>query len=200
MNHLRSLLIKVDMQGVDVDDDWVSKQKPRAHGNGFLQFNVTPRARIHIWDKRLPNVRPYSQVHNHRRGFISNILAGELVNKIYRPVPSPDGDHIVYKCDSENHELVEQGEKAHLMLESSSRWVVGDRYRMGRDQFHTTTAIYCCTVIVQEDIPPLDNATAYSTQPLDKESKTYDRHGDDKFQELLWQVLKDTNEYLKEVG
>lgn len=53
---------------------------PRVHGNGFIQVDLDPRRRLHVWDVRLPRQCRDSSIHNHSFDFASECLEGTLVN------------------------------------------------------------------------------------------------------------------------
>ncbi len=62
-------------------------RKVSLHGLGFLQVELTDHLRIHVWHPDLPRRRcfEHSSIHNHRFGFESTVLVGEIVNRIVAP-------------------------------------------------------------------------------------------------------------------
>jgi hypothetical protein len=48
--------------------------RPRVHGNGFIQVDLTADTRLHVWgDKRIPRQNVYTPIHDHVFGFESTI-------------------------------------------------------------------------------------------------------------------------------
>jgi len=71
--------------------------KPRVHGNGFIQIDMTPRCRLHVWgDPRIPRQKVATQIHDHIFGFKSTIIIGRLVNITYLFEPRDHGDYRVH--------------------------------------------------------------------------------------------------------
>jgi hypothetical protein len=71
--------------------------RPRVHGNGFVQLDITPRARLHVWGHRqIPKAKVETPIHDHIFGFRSWGLAGLLRNIIYDLDPTRD-DFEMYK-------------------------------------------------------------------------------------------------------
>lgn len=59
--------------------------KPRVHGNGFIQLDLDDRRRLHVWgDRRIPRQAVSSPMHDHVFGFQSEVLVGRLVNVVHR--------------------------------------------------------------------------------------------------------------------
>ena len=61
-----------------------SGSRPRVHGNGFIQLDLTERSRLHVWgDPRIPRQKVSTPIHDHVFGFTSTIIVGRLINVIY---------------------------------------------------------------------------------------------------------------------
>lgn len=43
----------------------VYPSEPRIHGNGFLQIDLDPLRRMHVWDHRWPRQIRDSSIHDH---------------------------------------------------------------------------------------------------------------------------------------
>jgi len=114
----------------------------RVHGNGFIQIDIEPGRRLHIWgDPRIPCQKVSTQIHNHRFGFVSTILHGVMHNirytlhkgtrfQLYEAVAREGEDtalHPVEGCLVN----VQDFEDAPLM--------VGDTYYMAPGGWHETT-------------------------------------------------------------
>lgn len=60
------------------------KQKPRYHGNGFVQIYLTKSHRLHVWHPDLVKpVEHNAQIHNHRYDMSSEVLHGCLSHTLY---------------------------------------------------------------------------------------------------------------------
>lgn len=71
--------------------------RPRVHGNGFIQIDLTETERLHIWgDTRIPRQRVYTGIHDHVFGFVSSIIIGRLLNVVYGYHGVDYGDYQVY--------------------------------------------------------------------------------------------------------
>lgn len=96
---------------------WAILENPLIHewslqGMGMLRLFLPNNSRLHIWDSRYraPNV---SMIHDHLQwGLTSSILAGSLVNRIYKEVEPPEGQ--LY-----NHVLLKPGYGTHFKEEPS---------------------------------------------------------------------------------
>jgi len=58
---------------------------PRFHGNGFIQLQIAPDTRIHLWHAdfpMMPNQNAY--IHDHVWPLWSRVLLGRLTNRTYR--------------------------------------------------------------------------------------------------------------------
>ena len=59
----------------------VALKTARLHGNGFIQMDLVPGVRLHVWGDRVPaGQRVYTGIHDHRFGFTSRVLHGVMVN------------------------------------------------------------------------------------------------------------------------
>lgn len=70
------------------------------HPNGFVQFELGHRGlRLHAWGSDLPTQGGNARLHDHRFGFQSRVLVGELFNITY-PFwkETPEGAYEVWGC------------------------------------------------------------------------------------------------------
>jgi hypothetical protein len=57
---------------------------PRVHGNGFIQLDLSPTARLHVWGhKDIPKQKTDTPIHNHRFSFTSFVLRGTMMSQMY---------------------------------------------------------------------------------------------------------------------
>ena len=60
--------------------------KYQVHGNGILRIRLQDDLYLHIYDPRIPRQKVRTDIHDHRFGFVSKILQGELTQIKYRVV------------------------------------------------------------------------------------------------------------------
>lgn len=75
--------------------------KPRVHGNGFIQLDLTKGSRLHIFgDPRIPKQKTRTPIHDHVFSFESRVIVGRLINVVYdfieRPKQSPTAEFRIY--------------------------------------------------------------------------------------------------------
>ena len=67
-------------------------RRPRVHGNGFIQLDLTDRRRLHVWgDHRIPRQSVPSTIHDHTFSFKSTIILGQLVHREIGIFPDTSG-------------------------------------------------------------------------------------------------------------
>lgn len=114
------------------------------HGLGFIQVQLQGGQRLHVWHPDLPRRRcfEHSAIHNHRFGFRSQVLVGEMENIRYEAAIHPDGEYIAYR-----HEGARQDgggrpwnavERVALTEQRTERLPAGAAYHMGAYDFHCT--------------------------------------------------------------
>lgn len=87
----------VDLKASDLDHLRRHGTRPRVHGNGFIQLDLTDRIRLHVWgNPEVPQQKVRSPIHSHIFGFTSEIVVGRLVNVVYDFFNDIDGDYRAY--------------------------------------------------------------------------------------------------------
>lgn len=55
---------------------------PRFHGNGFVQLELAPNTRLHIWSPKLPPIPGHTAtIHDHVWDMYSQVLLGTLIHR-----------------------------------------------------------------------------------------------------------------------
>lgn len=118
----------------------------RVHGNGFIQFDLAPGIRFHIWpDKNKPlfaqKVR--TPIHDHVFAFKSVVLCGTLHNITYNIKNDPMfGNHDVYEAQKSATEDTTLVKISQCPIKLSVRNVRdikrGESYDFGAFDFHDT--------------------------------------------------------------
>lgn len=78
--------------------------KPRVHGNGFIQLNLTVDGlkRLHVWHDLLPRQKVGTPIHDHVFALRSTVLTGTLIHKELEADEEIDGStHRVYRARQE---------------------------------------------------------------------------------------------------
>lgn len=132
---------------------------PRVHGNGFIQLDLTPLVRLHIWGHPdIPRQEVSTPVHDHAFGFTSRILMGALTNRRYRWVQTSVGDHEVHVVnirDREDTTLHGTGEYGRLEQESERSYLSGHRYTMHPGDIHESIAEELTVSVIRKTGPTL---------------------------------------------
>lgn len=176
--------------------------RPRVHGNGFIQLDLTDRSRLHIWgDERIPRQKVATPIHDHVFGFESTVIIGRVVNVVYDVEPTPHGDYrVYYPAMREGHDTAL--EPSHLtvlaqadrvdMVSWNSRF---RKYTIRVREVHETFAPDgpAATIIIKDDVTQAQGALVpprvlvpIFTQP----DNEFDRHSFD--EDLLWRITEDT--------
>jgi len=65
----------------DLEDARAAGAAPRLHPNGFIQVDLSPDLRAHVWpETSLPTADPYCPIHDHTYGFFSLVARGSVRN------------------------------------------------------------------------------------------------------------------------
>lgn len=97
----------------------------RVHGNGFIQIDVSPSQRVHVFGHpSIPRQRFPTPVHSHRFGFYSVVLRGCLVNVDWK-LHNVGRPHTHVACTTH----VTQGEDTRLEPLDRTGWIEPTRTR-----------------------------------------------------------------------
>jgi hypothetical protein len=118
--------------------------RPRIHGNGFLQLDLSDTARLHVWgDPRIPRQCTPTPIHDHMFAFSSLIMRGIMTDIRYTPCVSEeeDGTHWAYKArvrEGEDTILVPANTTKPYYMTPISRqtYTPGQSYTMAVGEFH----------------------------------------------------------------
>jgi hypothetical protein len=114
---------------------------PRVHGNGFIQLDLGPGVRLHIWGHpALVRQRHDTSVHDHLFPFVSNVLVGRIVNRIVHTYERPGADdYKIYNPvarDGEDTVLVDSGIRVHIYNGPVQIIEAGGSYQVKPFVFH----------------------------------------------------------------
>ena len=118
---------------------------PRVHANGFIQVDITPSVRLHVWgDDRIPRQRVPTPIHDHAFQFTSRVLLGALTQRTYVLHPSGAAyqPHQARVRRGEDTMLVPEGVPVQLAVHGSVVLSAGDVadavYSMAPWEIHET--------------------------------------------------------------
>lgn len=134
----------------DIHLDFLRETHVRLYyfGLGFIQLKIDETSRLHFYHPELPTIT--EDAHNHRYGFLSRILAGQLTNSLYIPV---EGDTHVLVNESCNPEIKAPGRREPIGLidVDVQTYRTGQSYVMTDSLFHRVKAgpTGCVTYLVR---------------------------------------------------
>lgn len=107
-------------------------------GLGFIQVVTSDYERYHFYSEELETVTDYP--HNHRYGFISDIIKGELIQKIYTTIPG--STHLLYQesC-KEGVEAPQEEVLVGLKELNKSYYKEGSLYRIDHETLHSISVV-----------------------------------------------------------
>lgn len=131
---------------------------PRVHGNGFIQVDLSPETRAHFWGPMIPRQKVSSPIHDHSFGFTSKVLAGEIIQIEYWPLPVMRASHATHRVHTaqvragEDTILVPTGD--FVRLRCTQAFPVGrghNTYRMLPGDIHETYAFCPAISVIEKD-------------------------------------------------
>lgn len=168
--------------------------RPRVHGNGFVQLDLTDRRRLHVWgDPRVPRQSMPSTIHDHTFSFSSRVYVGQLVHREIDIEHNDDGAYQLYRAvtnHGEDTRLVNSKSRYDVLITREYLLRSGDTYQFAAREFHETVAPWLCVTVIDKDGPTLSQGgpnpnvlVPFGLEP----DNTFDRYQTSP--ELLWQVV-----------
>lgn len=173
--------------------------RPRVHGNGFIQLDLTPLVRLHVWgDERIPRQKSDTPIHDHTFGFTSYVLVGAIEQRVY--CVSTSGlyernftPHQAIVRHGEDTVLSPIGERLALALDAKKSRIVraGESYSMRPGEIHESRPIGLAVSVIVKDGPTLaqggPSPTVFVRQGVEPDNE-FDRYAADP--RLLWQIIE----------
>ena len=192
MNNLRDLLKTVRLAR-EVG------AKPRVHGNGFIQLDLSERKRLHIWgDRRVPCQAVPSTMHDHTFSFRSTVFRGQLVHRSIYLLPLAQGAYRKYTAvtnQGDDTRLIASEKRYDAVIGREELFKEGDSYEFSARKFHETVILWPCVTVIDKDGPTLAQGgpspnvlIPFNLEP----DNTFNRYQVPT--ELLWQVIFDNLE------
>lgn len=186
------------VNGLRYEIDFARKQgnRPRVHGNGFVQLDLTERRRLHVWgDPRIPRQTVPSTIHDHTFSFHSQVYVGQMVHREVGLYPDSDGGYEMYYAvtnHGEDTRLVKTPTLYNVLIQREYLLKAGDRYKFAARKFHETVAPWLCVTVIDKDGPSLSqgggNPNVLVPRGLEPDN-TFDRYQTNP--DLLWQVIEE---------
>ncbi len=170
-------------------------QRPRLHGNGFIQLDLDSTRRLHVWHPRTQRAQSvYTPIHDHVFDMRSDVLHGGVVNVVYRAKMNPrEGAYELWGCEPAegSNTILRKMRNMRCDLEEVMRLVVvpGSRYTHEAGVFHTTEPLHAVAVTVMTKINTLPTVQPRVAVPFDTEpDNTHDRHAAN--EDVLWRLIE----------
>ncbi len=178
--------------------------RPRVHGNGFIQLDLTDRLRLHVWGQpMIPRQKVASTVHDHVFGFTSVCHVGRIINVNWRPTPSREGNYRLWQVqpvETGNNTLLSLMDEPPVKLAhvSTREITAGSTYYIFPFWFHETLATEpSLTIIEKDDDTLVQDPAGYRPRvcvPVGVEpDNKFSRDGHDEI--LLWNIIEGTLRY-----
>jgi hypothetical protein len=169
--------------------------RPRVHGNGFVQLDITTSRRLHVWgDSRIPRQSVPSTIHDHTFSFRSRVYLGQLVHREIALVPITSGPYEKYYAvtnrGGEDTRLLKTPVRYEALITQETLLRAGDTYTFEARRFHETVAPWLCVTVIDKDGPTLSQGgpnpnvlVPFGLSP----DNTFDRYQTQP--DFLWQII-----------
>lgn len=109
-------------------------------GLGFVQVKLSPTERIHYYHPNLSASIPEESAHNHRYGFVSNILKGQLIQTMFRESNGDEFQKTQETCMVNEETTLEEIALTGLVKTSEYCLSAGSKYFIDDEQIHKVRA------------------------------------------------------------
>jgi hypothetical protein len=185
-------------------------RSPRVHANGFIQIDISPAVRLHVWgDPRIPRQQNRTPIHDHAFSFTSRVLIGTLNQRTFHVDPrQPEADFApeqqlyiphVARVEHGENTVLESYASAVAVVVEESRYISaaddgeGAVYSMKRGEFHESVPLGPAVSVIVKSGPSLTQGGGKPTVLVPvgvNSSNDFDRHaalaaGD------IWEIVRD---------
>lgn len=151
----------------------------RMHPNRFVQLDLTPNQRLHVWAPDLPVAQLVrTPIHDHTFDFQSEILLGRLAHREWDSIHYCDGPYKIYKASTgiEAPELVFNGYTCDLGEERNFLFGAGSRYFFRQGQFHDSWAEELTLTVISKRSSSTGNPRVLVPRTLKGPDNDFRRH------------------------
>lgn len=133
--------------------------KPRLHGNGFIQLDIVEDYRLHVWpENEIEAQHTYTPWHDHTFGFTSTVLLGYLIHTHYKLKDAGKfmGDYHLYEAvAAKGRNTFLERKEGTWDLETYSRRVLSADFQYGFPayEFHTSEGIGLTATLIHKVQP-----------------------------------------------
>lgn len=173
-----------------------TNRRPRVHGNGFIQLDLTEdgSTRLHVFDQDIPRQTVATPIHDHVFNMRSTVLCGTLIHEVLEPVPDEDGTHVVYKAQQEpgtQNTILKPSSGLPCLLEVEERLILGEGsvYLFPAGKLHQTDHRGTTVTIMEKVKATLDYGRPRVLVPVGQEPDNA-FHRDSFESEFLWQFIE----------
>lgn len=173
--------------------------RPRVHGNGFIQVDLTETTRLHVWgDKRIPRQNVYTPIHDHVFGFKSTLIVGRLINITYSAHRAKYGDYRVFEPNMrEGEDTILVPTRGRMRIAPTQADLIEQNtsnktYEIDPFIFHETFVTEPTVTIIEKTGPTQAQGCEVKPRVLVR----YDQEPDNEFNrytadpELLWRIVE----------
>lgn len=172
--------------------------QPRMHGNGFVQLDIGPGVRLHVWPENwVPAQKVYTGIHDHAFSFRSIVMTGALSHRVYRRTDWGTPTHQAYvaeRIDGEETCLVPDRVVGRCRLVQISERVInrGESYYFRAIELHASRPYNPCgptaTLMIKVGYIPTYRPVVMC--PLGQEpDNDYKRTGQPA--SMLWEIIEE---------
>lgn len=132
--------------------DWLRAHATTAHyfGLGFVQVKLDDRRRVHFYHPDVPAF--VEEPHDHRYGFVSRVLRGSLVNRVFRLVPG-DSHEVSYESCRQGGPETPPGFRSGLEQVGEFAVHEGSGYHVHPEAFHTVHPETPTVTFLERELP-----------------------------------------------
>lgn len=174
---------------MDVDYLRSLGKKPQWFGLGFIQLKISFHNRLHFWDPSLASLVNPEELHDHRYGFKSFVLAGEVEHDVYSFKESKEGTHEMCEvfCQPEKSSPPKVIATGNIQSEGCYTMTAGSHCRFPVGRFHKGSAQLAVTYL-ERDKPEKD--VARIIRPLQKSAGWACPFSGKLSQDECWQAIE----------
>lgn len=186
------------------DFDYVRSvgQGIRIHGNGFIQIDVEPGVRVHVFGHTaIPRQVTPTPIHDHRFGFVSTILSGCLVNVDWDvrggskqlPATHKVCTYQAPAAGSEDTKLEPSESEVRLLLVKAAVHVAGHEYTIHPGRFHETFANEATITVMRKTTTRADHQPRVLCRIGQDPDNSFNRY-EAMDEHMLWTIVRDAYE------
>ena len=163
--------------------------EPSWFGLGFVQLKLSPEQRMHFWHPELASNMPEEELHDHRYGFTSKVVRGELTNHLFNFRPNHEGDYMctTVSCDPSVQAPNHPSPRGNIEPVGSFTIPEGGSYSLPKGAFHKTVATRAATLLTR----PADHHEPFAHVLRLIDGQAVCPFSDPKPTAKLWEIIDD---------